>query len=48
MGVGAGFIEIAVLNFVSGLLFDLLFTYRLKDVVSPVLFHKFSQYISFY
>ena len=39
-GGGSGFIETTILNFTSQLLFDLLFTYRLKDVVSLVLFHK--------
>ena len=39
-GGGSGFIEITILNFTSQLLFELLFTYRLKDVVSLVLFHK--------
>ena len=43
MGQGegeSGFMEITILNFTSQLLFDLLFTYRLKDVVSLVLSHK--------
>ena len=35
---GSGFLEIAVINFTSGLLFDLLLTRRLKDVVSLVIF----------
>ena len=29
---GSGFIQITILNFTSRLLFDLLFTYRLKDI----------------
>ena len=37
-GGGSGFLEIAVINFTSGLLFDLLLTRRLKDVVSIVIF----------
>ena len=37
-GGGSGFLEIAVINFTSGLLFDLLLTRRLKDVASIVIF----------
>ena len=37
-GGGSGFLEIAVINFTSGLLLDLLLTRRLKDVVSLVIF----------
>ena len=44
-GGGSGFIETTTLNFTSRLLFDLLLTYRLKDVVSLVLFHKCFQCI---
>ena len=36
---GSGFIEIEILNFTLWLLFDLLFTRRLKDGVSVVVFH---------
>ena len=47
MGKGAGsifggdseFLEIAIKNFTSLLLFDLLFMSRLKDIVSLVIFH---------
>ena len=35
---GSGFIQITILNFTSRLLFDLIFIYRLKDVVSIVFF----------
>ena len=38
---GSEFIQITILNFISLLLFDFLFTHRLKDVISLVLFHKF-------
>ena len=38
---GPGFFEIAIINFTSQLLFELLFAYRLKDVVSLVIFHLF-------
>ena len=36
----SGFLKIAIINFTSRLLFDLLFTCRLKDFVSPVIFHS--------
>ena len=34
----SGFLEIAIINFTSWL-FDLLFTCRLKGIVSPAIFH---------
>ena len=37
---GSGFIQITILNFTSRLLFDLIFIYRLKDVVSVVFFSQ--------
>ena len=36
---GSGVLEIAIINFTSWTLFDLLFTCRLKDVVSLVVFN---------
>ena len=36
---GSGFLEIAITYFTSQLLFDLLFTCRLKNIVSLVVFH---------
>ena len=38
-GGGPGFSEIAITNFISRFLYGLLFTCRLKDVVSLVIFH---------
>ena len=34
---GAGFVKVAIMNFTSWIFFDLLFTYRRKDVVWLVL-----------
>ena len=39
-GRSSGFSEIVITNFISRLLFDLLFMYRLKDVVLFVIFHS--------
>ena len=35
----SGFLEKAIINFTSQFLLDLLFTCRLKDVVSLIIFH---------
>ena len=37
---GSGFLETAIINFTSRLLFGLLFTCRLEDVLSLVIFHS--------
>ena len=39
-GGGSGFLEIEIINFTSQLLFNLLFMCRLKNAVSPVIFHS--------
>ena len=41
MGGVSGFLEIPVINLTSRLLFDVLFTRRLKDVVSLAIFNLF-------
>ena len=35
----SGFLEVTIMNFTSRLIFELLFTCRLKDVLSLVIFH---------
>ena len=45
---GSRFLEIAITYFTSQILLDLLFTARLKDVVSLVIFHLCFQIILFY
>ena len=39
-GGNLGFLDIAIINFTSRILFDLIFTCTLKDVVLLIIFHS--------